>query len=174
MSVGAGLLTTLTPDSGEGEWVGYQLILGIGVGAGFQQAILAAQTVLTRRDIPIGIATMMFLQLLGGSVFVSVAENVLDNNLIINLAATLPDLDPQIIIHSGATQLRNLVRSEEIVALLQAYNSALMQAFMVALIMACLSIFGSALTECRSVKKKGDSSSQKASQANRAEEVSKV
>lgn len=35
-AIGNGLLSTLTPDTSTGKWVGYQIILGAGRGAGFQ------------------------------------------------------------------------------------------------------------------------------------------
>ena len=62
MPIGAGLLSTLKPDSGHAEWIGYQAIFGFGTGAGFQQPLLAAQAVLPLADIPIGTAIMMFAQ----------------------------------------------------------------------------------------------------------------
>jgi hypothetical protein len=34
-AVGAGLLTTLKVQSGANEWIGYQVVYGIGIGAGF-------------------------------------------------------------------------------------------------------------------------------------------
>jgi hypothetical protein len=36
ISIGGGLLSTLTPTTTTGKWVGYQIIAGAGRGAGFQ------------------------------------------------------------------------------------------------------------------------------------------
>lgn len=152
MAIGAGLLTTLVPDSSTGKWVGYQLLVGLGIGAGFQQPVLAAQTVLPAADIPTGVAIMMFLQLLGGALFVSVAQNVLNTRLIANLIASLPGLDPQLVIHTGATQLRDLVPADQVGVLLEAYNGALTRTFMVSLILGCLTVVGAVTMEWRSVK----------------------
>jgi hypothetical protein len=52
MAIGGGLLTTLKVNTGEGMWIGYQIIFGLGSGAGFQQPLIAAQTVLPLDDIP--------------------------------------------------------------------------------------------------------------------------
>lgn len=38
-------------------WIGYQAIYGFGVGAGMQQAVIAAQTVCTLDDIPTATGT---------------------------------------------------------------------------------------------------------------------
>jgi hypothetical protein len=35
-SVGAGLLSILTPSSGTGKWVGFQILIGFGRGCGVQ------------------------------------------------------------------------------------------------------------------------------------------
>ena len=155
MAVGSGLLTTLEVDSNTGMWVGYQLILGIGVGAGFQQPTIAAQAVLDLHDVPVGVSINMFLNLFGGTIFVSVAQNVLSTKLISNVARTLPQLDPHIVVETGATEIRKLITSpQDIRRLLEAYNGALTHSFEVALILSCLTIFGAVAMEWKSVKGK--------------------
>lgn len=67
MSVGAGLLTTLQVDTGEGKWIGYQVLYGIGLGLCFQVPNLAAQTVLPKNDVTIGLSLMLFESALGCS-----------------------------------------------------------------------------------------------------------
>ncbi len=52
MATGAGLLSTFKLETGHAMWIGYQIIYGFGVGAGMQQAIIAAQTVCTLDDVP--------------------------------------------------------------------------------------------------------------------------
>ena len=155
MAVGSGLLTTLEVDSNTGMWVGYQLILGIGVGAGFQQPTIAAQAVLDLHDVPVGVSINMFLNLFGGTIFVSVAQNVLSTRLISNVARTLPQLDPHIVVETGATEIRKLITSpQDVSRLLEAYNGALIHSFEVALILSCLTIFGAVAMEWKSVKGK--------------------
>lgn len=155
MAIGSGLLTTLKINSSTGKWVGYQLIFGIGSGAGFQQPVLAAQTVLDLHDVPIGVAINMFLQLFGGTIFVSVAENVFTTRLLSNVVAKLPQLNPQQVVQTGATQLKGLVHTPaELKTLLVAYNGALTHSFEVALALSCLTIIGAAAMEWKSVKGK--------------------
>ena len=62
MSVGAGLLSTFKVNTGPGEWIGYQILLGLGVGIGMQQALVAPQVVLPRKDTAIGVSIIMFMQ----------------------------------------------------------------------------------------------------------------
>jgi len=154
MSTGAGLLTTLEVDSGAGMWIGYQIILGLGTGSGLQQPILAAQTVLHLKDVPVGVAIIVFLQLFGGALIVSVCQNVFTNRLISNIVSTLPKVDPQIIIETGATELKNIVANQQTDTLLEEYNEALTHTFTVGLVLACLTIFGAVAMEWKSVKGK--------------------
>lgn len=53
-AIGAGLLSTLTPESGHQMWIGYQAIMGIGIGLGMQQPLIAVQAVLDISQVPIG------------------------------------------------------------------------------------------------------------------------
>ncbi|CAK7239686.1 MAG: hypothetical protein STHCBS139747_001121 [Sporothrix thermara] len=152
MSVGAGLLTTLQVDTGSSKWIGYQFLVGWGMGFTFQTPNLAAQTVLARRDVPIGTSLMFFSQLLGGSIFVSVGQNILDAQLIQRLSG-IPGLDDAAaILGSGATSLTDLPVDIK-PTVLSAYNESLRKVFQVGLIMVCLTIFGALAIEWRSVKK---------------------
>ncbi|KUI71427.1 Putative HC-toxin efflux carrier TOXA [Cytospora mali] len=152
LSVGAGLLTTLQVDTGEGKWIGYQVIFGFGMGMTFQAPNLAAQTVLPTHDVPIGTSLMLFSQLLSGAIFISVGQNVLDNELLRNLAG-IAGFDASTILNSGATTITALPEPLKSLVLV-AYNAALRKTFQVGLVMTCLTIFGAATLEWRSVKGK--------------------
>ena len=155
MAIGSGGLTTLKVHSSTGLWVGYQILFGLGSGAGFQQPVLAAQTVLDLEDVPVGVAINMFLQLFGGTLFVSVSQNVFATRLLSNVVASLPLLNPQEVVRAGATELRGLVRTPaDLSKLLDAYNGALTHSFLVAVVLSCLTIFGAAAMEWKSVKGK--------------------
>lgn len=154
MSIGAGLLTTLTVTSGAGMWIGYQILFGLGTGSGFQQPLIAAQTVLPLEDVPIGTSVVMFVQLLGGALIVSVAQNIFGNALVTNLHANVPGLNPAAVTRSGATNLLSVVGPEFIDKVLIAYNAALTKTFQIPLVLACLSLFGAILMEWKSVKGK--------------------
>jgi hypothetical protein len=65
MFVGAGLLTTFQGNTSEAEWIGYQVLYGLGLGLCFQVPNLATQTALPTKNVPTGFALMFFSQLLG-------------------------------------------------------------------------------------------------------------
>lgn len=152
LSIGAGLITTFTPDTGHGKWIGYQVVYGFGLGLGMQQASLAAQAVLPRKDAATGISLIMFCQQLGGAVFVSVGQNVFDNELVKGLS-NVAGIQPAAVVATGATELRKTVDPANLAGVLSAYNGALVKVFEAALAMACLSIIGALSMEWKSIKK---------------------
>ena len=152
-SIGSGLLMTLNPTSSTGRWVGYQILYGFGCGCAFQLPQIAAQTVLAPQDIPIGVAITLLFTMLGGSVFVSAANNVLNNSLVQNLAAlNITNIDPEAVVTAGATRFRSLIPAQFISPAIDAYNEAVTKTFQVALILSCLSVLGAAGMEWKSVK----------------------
>ncbi|KAI1778091.1 putative MFS aflatoxin efflux pump [Hypoxylon cercidicola] len=151
MSVGAGLLTTLQVDTGMPKWVGYQVLYGFGLGMGIQAPNLAAQTVLPLDDVATGTSLMLFNQLLGGAIFVSVGQSVFNNGLVTRLSG-IDGIDSSMIEGNGATSLGSNIPPGLRDTILVAYNEALRDAFRVGLILASLTIIGAVGMEWRSVK----------------------
>lgn len=161
--IGAGLITTFTPNTGHSAWIGYQALFGMGLGLGAQQPSVAAQTVLPRKDVSIGAALIMFSQTLGGAIFISVGNNIFDTRLAHNLM-TIPGIDIGSVARTGATDLRKMVPASLLTQVLVAYNDALRSTFYLVTALTCCTIFGSLAMEWKSVKKgeqKQDSSSAK-------------
>lgn len=156
-SVGAGLMTTWTVDVSTGKWIGYQILVGLGIGLGMQQGMVAAQASLPLADTAIGTALQVFAQMFGGSLFVSVAQNVFITGLLKGLA-TIEDLgmEPQAVVDAGATSIRTLFKDNPslMAAVKSEYNDAVIWTFRIALIMTCLSVLGAVFVEWRSVKGK--------------------
>ncbi|KAF2469248.1 major facilitator superfamily transporter [Lindgomyces ingoldianus] len=154
MAVGAGLLSTLSITSGSGEWIGYQVLFGFGLGFGMQQPSTAVQAVLKKEDIPLAISLIFFGMQLGGSICVCIGQNVLNQELIRALKeARIPGLDPMEVLHTGATELKNLVATTAgRTQLLLAYNHSLTSVFYVASAVGAVSIIGAVLVEWKSVK----------------------
>ena len=154
-TVGCGLLSTLQVDSGPGQWVGYQVVTSAGLGMAVQQGVIAVQTVLTLEQIPIGIAAIISMQSLGGAVFVSVGNNILQNILDqASAGKNLPGIDVKAVIAAGATQFRSIVPTESLPALLIAYNYALQKVFIAAIPLSGLAFVIAFGLEWRSVRDK--------------------
>jgi MFS family permease len=152
MSVGTGLLTTLQIDTSEARLIGYQLLYGFGMGMCFQTPNLATQTVLPKRDVPMGLALMFFGQLVGAAVFVSVGQNVLDNQLLKRLSG-IPGFSKSLVTSGGATSILDSVPPELRGTVLKAYNEALRSVFQIGVVLACLAVPGEAMLEWRSILK---------------------
>ncbi|KAI3392017.1 hypothetical protein diail_6344 [Diaporthe ilicicola] len=153
-SVGYGLISTFHPSTGAGVWIGYQILAGAGVGFGMQQPLMAVQAVLSDKDLPTGTAVIVFTQTLGGSLFVSVSQNVFSNKLVEYVRDYAPGLDPATVLSAGATSIQKIIPAEFLDGVTLAYNDALMQTFLVSAALAAVSIVGSGFMEWRSVKGK--------------------
>lgn len=157
MAIGAGLISTFEVDTGKAGWIGYQIVYGFGVGFGMQQSLIAAQTVLHLDDVPVGTSLIMFMQTLGGALFISIAQNIFTNSLLSNLTSKAPGFPSGIILRTGATSLKDAVVKLNVDLLpnvLIAYNEALRQTFYTSLAVAALSLIGAVVVEWKSVKGK--------------------
>jgi hypothetical protein len=95
---GASLSTTFHISSPATQWVIYQLIFSAGAGLGIQQAHTAAQTVLAAADFPTGAVILIFAQIMGGNIWLSVAQNILTSQLLHGLKDSVPSLNLQMIL----------------------------------------------------------------------------
>jgi MFS family permease len=152
-ATGAGLLSTLTPSSNHNQWLGYQVLFGFGLGCGFQTSTLVPQTVLSRADVPLGMSMMFFMQQLGGSIFLSVSQNIFSNKLVDRLAG-VAGLDAQVIVNTGATDLRSIVPASELSTVVDAYNYSLTRVFLMAAALSACMILGVLVVEWKSIKGK--------------------
>lgn len=154
MAVGVGLMHTFTPESNHQAWIGYQAITGIGIGLGMQQPLIAVQTVLDITMVPIGTSVIIFVQTLGGALFVSVGQSIFTNKLVDGLKQYAPSIDPKVVLNTGATSIQRTIDKQYLSGVTLAYNNALVETFLVAAAMASLTIFGSLAVEWKSVKGK--------------------
>ena len=153
-SVGAGLLTTFDLETASSKWIGYQVICGFGIGLGLQLPLVAIQTVLPMSEIPTATALILFMQLFGAAVFVSVGESLLTTRLVSYISQTVPGVDAVAVASSGATNIQHAIPVEYLDGVIAEYNGALMQVFKLVLAMATLTSIGSVAMEWKSVKGK--------------------
>jgi len=156
LAVGSGLITTLDVNTGFGKWFGYQLLTGVGAGLSIQVSLLAVQTVLDIEDVPIGTACVIFFQTLGGALFVAVAQTVFQNGIVRAAKELVPDIDPLLLLATGATQLRDVLKSigkqDELPKVLDVYMAGLRDAFRVSVGLACAAVVTTLFVEWKSIK----------------------
>lgn len=152
-SIGAGLLSTFTPDTPQSQWIGYQVILGLGIGFGLQQPIVCTQHVLSQHDVPFGVALINMMQMLGGGVFVAVSQNVFINHLAEAVGRVLPGYDTHKILEGGLTDFKQLFTADQIPKVIPVYSDVLDKVFLIVTGLCCATVIGSLGVEWRSMKK---------------------
>ncbi|PNP42125.1 hypothetical protein TGAM01_v202469 [Trichoderma gamsii] len=156
-TIGCGMITTFAVHTPLKEWFGYQVLAGLGIGAGFQTSVLVVQTVLPQEWVPVGTACVQFFQILGGAVFVAVAQTLFQNGLIDQLAKDNTGIDPQLFINSGASEIKSVLagigRLDALETVLEAYNLGLRHTYYISVACAALAFVCSLFFEWRSVKK---------------------
>ncbi|PSS25083.1 hypothetical protein M430DRAFT_96323 [Amorphotheca resinae ATCC 22711] len=145
LSTASGLYSLLQPGSSTGEWVGFQIIGGIGSGAGLQVAVNAIQAVTTGAELSSGMAFMVFGQSLTPAIALSLYNVIFEATLKKQLAQRAPDVNAQAIINAGATGYRSLVQPSDLNAVLKAYADSIDHVFYLvaalAALAACCGVF---------------------------------
>ncbi|KAJ5444181.1 uncharacterized protein N7458_008053 [Penicillium daleae] len=128
-SIGGGLLSTLTPNTTTGKWVGYQILAGAGRGAGFQTPIIAVQNTLPPSQISIAMSILMFIQTLSGAVFLTFADVIFSTGLKSLIPKYAPGVSAQAVIAAGATGIRDVVSIQDLPGVLKAYAKSVDHVF---------------------------------------------
>jgi hypothetical protein len=131
LAVGGGLYQLIRPDSPRGQWIGFQILSGIGYGISSQMPILAVQVVLGKADVPTGLVMVMFFQVLGGALAPSVGQNIFTDKLLRNLRE-VQGIDAAAVVAAGGRGFRHMVPPHLLDAVINAFNSALRNVFWVA------------------------------------------
>ncbi|KAK4085192.1 uncharacterized protein Triagg1_182 [Trichoderma aggressivum f. europaeum] len=149
-SVGAGLIYSFDPHTSIGLWVPSLIIMGVEIGIGAQQPLMVTQTVFKGPDIALSTSALIFTQALAGTIFLSVAANIFQNQLISQIHKLVPEIDPRDMIETGASSLLQLLETrfpQHLNAGLTAYNNAIRQVFLLPVIFACLNVIPDAFME---------------------------
>ena len=154
--VATGLLTTINLDEGIVKAVCFLGFLGIATGLGIQTPILALQTVLSSKDLPIGIATNTFGATMGNAVWIVVSATLFQNRLVSEIAARSPSVNATQLSHAGLSDISNIVGSDRLRDVLLGYDEAVTQTLYLPVGLAVATILGSLSMEWRSMKKKED------------------
>lgn len=132
LAVGGGLYQLVHSESPPGQWIAFQIISGLGYGMCSQMPILAVQVVLSRAEIPTGLVTIMFFQMLGGALAPSVGQNLFTDTLL-RLLGEIKGVDGAAVVAAGAGEFRKVIPHELLDAVVDAFNSALKNVFWVAI-----------------------------------------
>lgn len=151
MAVGASLFTTVEVDTDDRMLIGFQVLYGWGAGMVLQAPNLAAQTTLPMIDVPIGLAMVMFVQLLGSAVLISVGQSIFSNRFV-KLLNDRWGINPGLFENSGLTTLFSLLPETMRPVLLDGFNEALRCVFIFGLAVTALALLGTLAMEWTSLK----------------------
>ncbi|KAJ9602155.1 hypothetical protein H2200_013275 [Cladophialophora chaetospira] len=153
-SVGAGLIYTLEIESGSSKWIGYQALVGIGLGLIFQIPVIVGQAIVKPSDLSSVSAIILFFQTIGGAVFISAAQSGFANKLLHQLPSKAPTVDAGKVLATGATDLRRVFDAAQIPGILDAYMEGLRVPFAIAVACAALTFVISFAPRWESIKGK--------------------
>ncbi|OAG01867.1 MFS transporter [Paraphaeosphaeria sporulosa] len=132
LSIGTGLYSLLQPGSSSGKWIGFQIIGGVGFGAGLQLAIIAVQAAMNSEELTSGIAFVVFSQAFGPTIAMSLYNVVFLESMKEQITKLSPNFKPTIIINAGATGFRAIVAPEDLPGVLKAYANSIDRTFYLA------------------------------------------
>ncbi|CAK7201392.1 hypothetical protein SEUCBS139899_004096 [Sporothrix eucalyptigena] len=140
-SIGTGLLSTLSPTTPAGHWIGFQILAGAGRGMVFQSPFLAIQHAVNPKQVSVAVGLLSFGQNFGGAVLLTVANSVFDNALKSQLISNAPEVNPETVIAAGATAFRNVVPASSVPGVILSYANSVDRVFYMAVSLSVVSFF---------------------------------
>ncbi|KAH7103874.1 transporter [Auriculariales sp. MPI-PUGE-AT-0066] len=131
VSIGAGLLYTIDAETAHARVIGYQILLGVGVGGALQNTIIAIQAEYADREhmVPQTTAIVSWGQLLGGIIGIAIAGTVFSNGLVHHFPPEL-SLEARIKVSQSVTAIFTLPEDQKKMAI-DAYIKAIDQVFLI-------------------------------------------
>ncbi|KAJ6443725.1 Major facilitator superfamily transporter [Purpureocillium lavendulum] len=140
-TIGSGLVYTLGIDSTKGQWIGYQIIAGIGTGLSMQPPVIIANAITPKQDNSMAMSDVLFFQFIGGTFGISMAQAIFNNGLI----KSLPDLAPGVpvaeVLSVGAYDLKQVFSGDTLLGVLRAYMAGLHNAWIMSIAGAAVAVF---------------------------------
>lgn len=96
-AAGFGLLFTTGIDSGSGSLVGFQILVGVGLGAAVQNTLVVAQAEYADEEaiVPLATSLITFMQCIGSSIGLAISGSIFTGQLHAQLAHYTSELSPQ-------------------------------------------------------------------------------
>ncbi|CEJ94889.1 hypothetical protein VHEMI10396 [[Torrubiella] hemipterigena] len=156
LPISTGLITSVAVDTSVVKLIMYTGLSGFAYGIGFSGPQNAVQTVLPQEDIPLGLSAMLFAQSFGPSVAIVGAQTIFTSQLSVNLEGIAPGLNRMALAEKGLIELISEVPASDVEKVILQIHRSIVPTWYLVVALACLTIFGSAAIEWRSVKAKID------------------
>ena len=132
MTVGSGLLYSLSEASTDNQWIGYQFLAAFGAGICRQIAFSAVPLVLPQDDLATASALVALCNSLGPTLAISIGQSIFTNTLTQKIAH-IPDIDIKSVVNEGASNLSMLVPSSYLAIARMAFLSAVTKTFTISI-----------------------------------------
>ncbi|KAJ7716965.1 ABC transporter [Mycena maculata] len=141
LAVGSGLLYSIDTTTREPKLIGFQILIGAGIGLGMQNTLLAMQVEFkdTPKLIGQSLGMASFAQLFGGTLGLGIAEPVFASELAKYLRRYAPDA-PAAIVEESPTAIHSKIPAEMIPGVLRAYTDSLKVTFVLGVPIAALAL----------------------------------
>ncbi|KAH7076803.1 major facilitator superfamily domain-containing protein [Paraphoma chrysanthemicola] len=132
LSIGCGLFTTMNVETSSSHWIAFQVIFGLGAGMFITGPLIAVQSVLSPTETPVGIATVSFFQMFGGSLFAALSQTIFNEQLVKELTRNVPNIDIRAMLAAGTIGFHKVVETAQLAGVIKSYNVAILDTFYLA------------------------------------------
>ncbi|KAI0516771.1 putative gliotoxin efflux pump [Xylaria bambusicola] len=139
--VSGGLIYTFDVDTSLGKQIGYQILLGVGVGPVIQIPPIVAGIVNKNADKALGLGSVLVTQFGAASLVISAASAITNNLLLKNIPIYAPGVDPEQVLGVGPYELHNYFEGDALHGVRKAYVSGLRGAWALAIALWGVSFF---------------------------------
>lgn len=120
-TLGISLVHTLDADASNAPWVGYEIIIALGVGLALQVPMIANQAAVGFEDMAVVTSLTLFCENVGTALFIASTEAAFTNGLVSALARNVPAVRPEIVVNAGATEIRHVFGKQQVPGILMSY-----------------------------------------------------
>lgn len=152
--IATGLLTTLDLQTDLPKVLALLGFTGAAVGIGMTAPESAIATVLSIKDVPIGMGIIGFVSRLLPAIFISASATLFQNRLFAEVRERVSEQNVTSLSNTGLSELRAVIGPDNLRDVLLGYGEAVSQTLYLPVALITLSLAGSLSMEWRSVKKK--------------------
>ncbi|CAI6088454.1 unnamed protein product [Clonostachys chloroleuca] len=152
--VGAGLFTSLGPNTSLAKLAGYQILSAVGSAAGRLCPSVALQNILDDNDISYGFTLLTFFASMAGATSVSTGQALFTNSLAKELRELgIPEPDIDAALGGGVNTVAAGLPTEFQAAVLTAMNESVVNVWRLPLVLSCLGMIGAVFIQRWSIGK---------------------
>lgn len=152
--IATGFLTTLDLQTDLPKVLALLGFTGAAIGLGITAPHSAVATVLSIKDVPIGMGIIGFVGRLLPAIFISASATLFQNRLFAEVSQRVPEQNVTTLRNTGLSELRAVIGPDNLRDVLLGYGEAVSQTLYMPVVLTALSLVGSLSMEWRSVKKK--------------------